>query len=131
MAVTLALLLTSCGDGLVPDRVPMDEADLAGLKVKLKALSTDPCATEPRNQRPDGCEKYTTQLRNAANAAEAVSRAGRPELAAPARKMSDGIRAYRTGECQTPDPASVERCGDALVTIADGLAEVEAKLTTG
>lgn len=129
--IALALLLSACGEGTTPTRLPGDDADLQGLRTKVHALQTDPCHSQPRSQRPDGCEKYLTQLRNTANTVTSAAAAGRPELAAPAHRMSVQIKAYRSGDCHTPRPKSEPDCHTALVELARALDEVEAQLTTG
>lgn len=129
--MSVALLLAACGPGTLPDQRPGDETDLDGLRVKMHALMADPCYTAPLAQRPQGCEKFTTQLRSLANAATSASRARYPRLEAPARQLSAGISAYRTGGCHTSAPESAERCGSALVEVARALDALDVTLTSG
>lgn len=131
LAASLVLLLAACGQGAPPNRLPGDDVDLDGLRTKLHALKADPCYSEPRTQRPAGCAKYLTQLRNTANTVAAAADAGRPELTGPAQRMSAQIKAYRSGACHTPQPSSHENCVNALVGLARALDDVEAQLTTG
>lgn len=128
-AAGIGLLLTACGVGTDRDLDPSDSIDVRTLQLKLRALMTDPCHLEPAEQTPRHCEKFVTQLANTANTVAAAARTGYPELAGPADRMTEGIDAYRKGNCHTTRPDDEDECGEALSALADALGEVEAQFT--
>lgn len=101
------------------------------LDLKLNALMSDTCHSDPESQPPHACEKYVTQLANTANTVAAAARTGFPRLAAPAREMTEQIDQYRNGGCRSSSPASEQACWDSLTKLADALGDVEAELGEG
>lgn len=129
IAAGIGLLLAACGVGTDRDMDPSERIDVRTLQLKLRALMTDPCHREPAEQLPRHCEKFVTQLANTANTVAAAGRAGYPELAGPARRMTEQIDGYRKGDCHTARPDDAQACVAALSALADALGEVEAQLT--
>lgn len=126
LAAAWAVLVLATGTAC--DRDDRPTVDLDALRIKLGALVTDSCHSEPRAQRPKGCQKYVTQLGNTARTVAAAARAGASELEAPAKAMTAGIEAYRAGKCETANPRSDQACYEALDAIAVAVEDVREKL---
>lgn len=90
------------------------------LPIKLKALTTDRCYLEPRNETPKGCQKYVTELSGAAG----NIRKRRPDLTAHADTLERAIGAYRAANCQD-QAAAGGPCGQALTDMAATLTTIE------
>lgn len=119
--VALLLVLGGCGSGEAPVKVsPTRSAGPDVLPIKLKALATDRCFLEPRNETPKGCQKYVTELSGVAGNV----RKRRPDLAVHADTLERAIGAYRTANCQD-QTAPGGPCGQALIDMAATLTTVE------
>lgn len=131
--VVVLISLAACGQGeeRSPVRPPADPVPLETLRVKLRALMSDPCYREPSAQRPEGCEKFVTQLDNTASSARQTARAGYPRLAAPVHRMDKSITAYRAGRCGDPEPRSEESCVRALTELAAAMDDFRDAVATG
>jgi hypothetical protein len=119
--VALLLVLGGCGSGEAPVQVtPTRSTGPDVLPIKLKALTTDRCFLEPRNETPRGCQKYVTEISGAAG----NIRKRRPDLAAHVDPLERAISAYRTANCQD-QAAAGGPCGQALIDMAATLTTIE------
>lgn len=121
-AGAVLLLLSGCSGG------EDEPVHLPSLHTKLLALTADPCHTKPREQPPYGCEKYVTQLANAARTVSAAGRAAKSELSDPGRRMLRGVNAFNKGGCDNRRPKSDASCYQALEAIAEAVEDVQAEL---
>jgi hypothetical protein len=120
--LVVLFVLGGCGaGGPSPDYEPDPDVDetAEALRVKLNAQMADGCHRNPGEQRPQGCEKYITQMGNTVGTVESLVAEGRSDLAEPAERMADGIEEYRKARCNSAAPASTETCTAALTVVAD------------
>ncbi len=117
----LLLVLGGCGSSEVP--VPVKPTRSTGpdvLPIKLKALTTDRCFLDPRNETAKGCQKYVTELAGLPGSV----RQRRPELTVHADALERGVAAYRAANCQD-QAAAGGPCGQSLVDMSAALATIE------
>lgn len=113
-----------------PGRPPTDPVPKETLQLKIRALKTDPCHRDPSAQRPQGCEKFITQLGNTtATAREAAGTY--PRLKVPVEHMQQSIDAYRAADCASAQPRDERACVQTLTELATALDEAEAALAGG
>ena len=120
--MALSLLTAGCGDR------EQEPVDLPSLRTKLQALTADPCHSDPPSQPPYGCEKYVTQLANAARTVTAAGRDTDTDLRKPGTRMAEGVRDFNKRGCDNKRPPSEEACYTALATIADAVTDALAEL---
>ncbi|MPY79576.1 MAG: hypothetical protein GEV04_14075 [Actinophytocola sp.] len=120
LSAATIVLLAACGVGDVGREV-RDTVDLRTLRIKLDALSSDTCHSDPGSREPWQCEKYVTQLGNAATTLQAAGETGFPKLAGPARRMTAAVDAYRNAGCVRQDVAKKGECVAALNDLADAV----------
>lgn len=121
-----AVLLAGCGSG--GSNTEDEPVDLPSLRVKLHALSTDRCHAQPREVPPHACEKYVTQLANAARTVVVAGRVNQRALRDPGRRMTRAVRDFNSGDCDNRQPKSDAACYTALEAIAQAVRDVEAEL---
>lgn len=131
--VVVLITLASCGQAEEPSpgKPPADPVPLESLRIKLRALMSDPCYREPSAQRPHGCEKFVTQLANTASSARQTARAGHPDLTAPVERMDRSVTAYRSGGCGDPEPRNEAACVGALTELASAMDDFEEAVGRG
>ncbi|GAA5128252.1 hypothetical protein [Haloechinothrix salitolerans] len=118
-AATIAML-AACDAGEF-ERDVRDSIDVETIETKLRALTSDPCHSDPASRAPSQCEKYVTQLANAANTIEAAANTGFPRLAEPGQRMTAAIADYRDANCMRQDTAGKGECVTALEDLADAV----------
>jgi len=123
-AVALGFVLAGCGEQSAEE----EPVDLQSLQLKVRALAVDTCHTRPRDQAPRKCEKYITQIANAARTVSTAGRINHEGLRDPGREMTRAVRDYNQGGCDNQRPKSVSACYRALETIAQAVKDVEAEL---
>ena len=127
----LALVLTGCSTEAGPKaRRGAGDPGPDALPTKLEALSADACFTDPRAQRPSGCEKYVTEVGNASGSVHKLAKSGKTvnqPLDADATAIDQAVSAFRGAGCTTVDPVG-GACTKALVDISAALAEVKQKV---
>lgn len=128
MRRTLAAAALVLVAGTACDRDQTPTVDLPALRIKLQALTTDACHSDPRSLPPKGCQKYVTQLGNTARTVAAAAQAGNEGLAGPAEAMSRGVKAYRAGKCELVRPVSDHVCYEALDAIAAAVEQTQRQL---
>lgn len=123
-AVAAVLLLGACSReaGPTPERGAPDPGPGA-LRVKIDALTVDPCFRTPAKLPPPSCEKYVTQLASVPGRAEQYAGSEHPELAKAGRRLAEGISAYRDRGCVSDEAG--RDCTDALRDIAAAMRAVE------
>lgn len=128
-AVTIALL-AACGIGDDGGRDVRDTIHVETLRVKLRALMSDACHSAPESREPWQCEKYVTQLANAATTIEAAAETGYPRLAEPGRRMTAAVATYRDAGCARQDAADKGQCVTALNDLAEAVTSAEQLLNS-
>ncbi|MBK1788889.1 hypothetical protein [Prauserella cavernicola] len=123
-AVAVLLSLSGCSReaGPTPKGAAADPGPGA-LQMKLEALTTDVCFTEPTQVDSPGCEKFVTQLGTMPGMAQKFAGTEHPELAEAGRELDQLIRAYRAGNCGNEGS---DECTDILVDMSTTLGQVEA-----
>lgn len=123
LAALAVLLPAGCGSGAEDEPV-----DLPSLRVKVHALTADPCHAQPREQLPYACEKYVTQMANTARTVVAAGRVNQVALRDPGRRMTRAVKDFNAGDCDNEKPKSDAACYTALEAIAAAVQDVEADL---
>lgn len=116
-----ALALSAGCDAGDAGRDVRDTIDVRTIEIKLKALTSDACHSDPASREPWQCEKYVTQLANAANTIEAAADTGFPQLEEPGRRMTAAIADYRDAGCVQQSTAEKGECVAALEELADAV----------
>ncbi|WP_156899373.1 MULTISPECIES: hypothetical protein [Thermocrispum] len=123
-AAAVVAVLAGCGT----DSAEEEPVDLPSLQQKVRALAVDTCHTDPRGQAPRLCEKYVTQIANAARTVSAAGRINHESLRDPGRQMTRAVREFNQGRCDNQRPKSTSACYRALETIAQAVKDVQAEL---
>lgn len=126
-AVLSAAALAACDAGDVGREV-RDTVDVRTIEIKLRALTSDACHSDPASRQPWQCEKYVTQLANAANTVEAAADTGFPRLEGPGRRMTSAVAAYRDAGCMRQNTADKGECVAALEKLADAVTDARQAL---
>ena len=126
--MVLAFVIAGCGGDSGGQEAEVEPVDLPSLQTKLRALSVDTCHTEPREEAPKACEKYVTQIANAARTVSAAGRINHEALRDPGRQMTRAVREFNSGRCDNKRPKSETACYEALETIAKAVKDVQAEL---
>lgn len=126
------LLLAVAGCGTEAGPTPKGQVAPPGteaLQIKLDALMVDQCFKNPAAQKPQGCEKYITQLGGTLGAIRDAAQPGEPELGEAANHLDRSIAAYRGNSC-TSQAAPTQPCSGVLVDVANAVRTAKAKVDT-
>lgn len=115
------VLLAGCGGPSQSPSTGEDTFDARSTTIKINALQSDPCYTDPAREGAPACEKYVTQVRNVANTVATGAKTKYPQLGGPSRTLLANVTTYRKNGCNEPRSAVNQVCISALTDIAGAL----------
>lgn len=123
LAAVVVVLAAGCGDPRQGEE-PEELFSVEALQTKLRVLQADDCHAHPRDVQPQACEKYITQVANAASTVDQGARSGHEQLGEPAERMSSAVAAYRDGNCAHSE--SDDTCTAALADLSAAISDADA-----